>query len=58
VEINLDLCVRAANCVNVCVSELYDLIGGKVVAENFAECIESMMCQDACPTNAILRHFT
>ncbi|MFX1594078.1 MAG: 4Fe-4S dicluster domain-containing protein [Promethearchaeota archaeon] len=56
VEIDLDLCVGAAECVNVCPVEVYELIDGKVVAENIAECTDCMACLDVCPTNAILNH--
>lgn len=57
VEVDLDLCVGAAECVNVCPAEVYDLVDGKVVAENIGECIQCLACQDACPTHAILNHF-
>jgi NAD-dependent dihydropyrimidine dehydrogenase PreA subunit len=56
VEVDLDLCVGAAECVNVCPVEVYDLIDGKVIAESIGECTDCMACQDVCPTNAILRH--
>lgn len=56
VEIDLDLCVGAADCVNGCPVEVYELIDGKVVAENIGECTDCMACLDVCPTNAILNH--
>ncbi|MFW9896961.1 MAG: 4Fe-4S dicluster domain-containing protein [Candidatus Thorarchaeota archaeon] len=56
VEIDLDLCVGAAECVNVCPEEVYELIDGKVVAENIGNCTDCMACLDVCPTNAILNH--
>ena len=56
VEIELDLCVGAADCVDVCPVEVYQLIDGKVVAENIGECTDCMACLDVCPTNAILNH--
>ena len=56
VEIDLDLCVAAAECLNVCPADVYDLVDGKVVAENIGECIACMACQDACPEKAILKH--
>ncbi|TFF99595.1 MAG: ferredoxin family protein [Promethearchaeota archaeon] len=56
VEIDLDLCVGAAECVEVFPVEVYDIENGKVIAENIAECIDCMACQDVCPTNAILNH--
>jgi len=40
----------------VCPVEVYELVDGKVIAENIGECTDCMACQDVCPTNAILRH--
>ncbi len=57
VEIDLDLCTGVAECINVCPAEVYDLIDRKVIAENIGECIQCLACQDACPNNAILKHF-
>ena len=57
VEIDLDRCVGAANCVSGCPADVYSLVNGKVVAKNIIECIECLACQQACPTKAILKHF-
>ena len=56
VEIDLDLCLGAAECVNTCPSEVYSLRDGKVTAENIGECVQCMACQDSCPNNALLNH--
>lgn len=56
VEVDLDLCIGAADCVDVCPVEVYKLVDGKVVADNIGECTDCMACQDICPTNAILNH--
>jgi NAD-dependent dihydropyrimidine dehydrogenase PreA subunit len=56
VEIDLDRCVGAGECVEVCPVEVYELVDGKVIAENIAECTDCMACQDICPTSAILNH--
>lgn len=56
VEIDLDLCIGAGECVKVCPVQVYELIDGKVTAENIGECIDCMACQDICPTEAILTH--
>ncbi len=56
VEIDLDLCVGVAECVDVCPAEVYELVDGKVVANNIGQCTDCMACQDVCPTNAILDH--
>ena len=57
VEVDLDRCMGAARCVSNCPVEVYSLVNGKVVAEDITECIQCLACQDACPTNAILKHF-
>lgn len=57
VEIDLDLCVGAAECVEVCPADVYEVIDGKVSAENIGECIECGACEDVCPNNAILFHW-
>jgi len=56
VEIDLDLCVGAVECINVCPTGVYDLVDGKVIAENIGECIQCMACEGVCPTGAILKH--
>ena len=54
VEVDLDLCVGVAECVEVCPVGVYELFDGKVSAQNIGECIECMACLDICPTKAIL----
>lgn len=56
VEIDLDLCKASGECVSVCPAEVYEIIDGKVNADNISECIECGACQDTCPYNAILSH--
>ena len=56
VEIDLNLCVGAGECVDICPVDVYELIDGKVDATNIGECTDCLACQDICPTNAILNH--
>lgn len=56
VEIDLDLCQGRADCVEVCPSEVYELIESKVDASNIGVCIQCQACIDACPIDAILSH--
>lgn len=57
VEIDLDLCEGAAECVDVCPAEVYEVVDGVVQAGNIGECVECGSCEDACPNDAILGHF-
>ena len=56
VEVDLDLCIGAGECVRVCPVEVYELIDGIVISENIGACTDCSACQDVCPTNAILKH--
>jgi len=58
VKIDLDLCVGAGECVNVCPVNVYELVDGKVKADNIGTCTDCGACQGVCPTNAILKHST
>ena len=57
VEIDLDLCKGVGTCSTVCPVEVYEVIDGKVTAENIGECIQCGACQGVCPHNAILHHW-
>ena len=57
VEIDLDLRNGAGQCVDVCQADVYQVVDGKVKADNIAECVERGACQDVCLSNAILRHW-
>ncbi|MFX0207404.1 MAG: ATP-binding protein [Candidatus Hodarchaeota archaeon] len=56
VLIDLDLCAAAGECVDVCPEGVYDIIDGKVTAENIGLCTECGACEDVCPHAAILEH--
>jgi len=56
VEIDLDLCVGAGECVDVCPVDVYEVVGGKVQAERIEDCTECGLCEGVCHTDAILRH--
>jgi NAD-dependent dihydropyrimidine dehydrogenase PreA subunit len=58
VEIDLDLCNGSGECTNICPVGVYELIDGKVQANNITECIGCGACQDVCPSKAILNHWS
>ena len=47
----------SGECVEVCPAQVYDIIDGKVDADDIKDCIECGACQGACPYEAILNHF-
>ena len=57
VEVDLDLCAGSGECVEVCPAQVYDIIDGKVIADDLTECIQCGACQGVCPYEAILNHF-
>lgn len=57
VEIDLDLCTAAGECVSACPGEVYEIIDGKVRAEAIGDCLECGACEGACPADAILSHW-
>lgn len=56
VEIDLDLCTAAGECVDVCPEDCYVIVDGKVNAKNIGDCTECAACDGVCPTDAILGH--
>jgi len=53
IEIDHDKCGGAGDCVDVCPSEVYEIIEGKSTAPNVEDCIQCCACVDACPVDAI-----
>jgi NAD-dependent dihydropyrimidine dehydrogenase PreA subunit len=49
IEIDYDKCVGAAECVEICPSDVFEII-----APNIDECIECCSCVEVCPEVAIL----
>lgn len=46
-------CTGAAECVNACPVQIFELINGKASAKNIGECIECCACVNVCPHGAI-----
>jgi NAD-dependent dihydropyrimidine dehydrogenase PreA subunit len=53
IKVNYDLCTGAAECVEVCPTDVYELVDEKATAPNIEECTECCLCVDACPEKAI-----
>ena len=53
IKIDYDKCVGAAECVDICPSEVYELVDGKASAPNVDECVECCSCVEVCPEEAI-----
>ena len=53
IKIDYDKCVGAAECVDICPSEVYEIVDGKSVATNVDECTECCSCVEVCPEEAI-----
>ena len=56
VKIDLELCQGAGECVDVCPEEVYEVVEGKVIADNIGACSECAACDGVCPHDAILDH--
>ena len=53
IKIDHDKCIGAADCVDVCPSDVFVIKNGKSYAENVDDCIECCACVTSCPTEAI-----
>ncbi len=53
IRIDYDKCDGCGDCVEICPTEVYELVEGKATAPNIAECIECCACVEACPKGAI-----
>lgn len=51
--IDYEKCTGAGECVTACPVDVFELVDGKAVANNVAECIECCACVSACPNDAI-----
>lgn len=53
IEIDLDKCVGAGECVAVCPADVFELVDGKSTAPRINDCTECCACVDACPSQVI-----
>lgn len=52
-EVDYDKCSGAAVCVDVCPSDVFEIVDGKATAPNIDACVECCACVQNCPENAI-----
>ena len=53
IKVDHDKCIGAGDCVDVCPSDVFELVDGKSTAPNTDDCIECCACVGACPVEAI-----
>lgn len=53
ITVDKDKCVGCGECVDVCPSEVFELVDGKSEPINADECVECCACVEACPEEAI-----
>ena len=55
-SINDDRCIGCEACVDVCPTEVLDLVEHKVRVLRFDDCVQCEQCQNACPTMALVMY--
>lgn len=53
-SINDDRCIGCEACVDVCPTEVLDLVDHKVRVARFSDCVQCEQCANACPTMALV----
>ena len=55
-SINDDRCIGCEACIDVCPTEVLDLVENKVRVLRFKDCIQCEQCMFACPTEALVMY--
>jgi len=55
-SINDDRCIGCEACVDVCPTEVLELVDHKVRVLRFDDCVQCEQCQNACPTMALVMY--
>ncbi len=55
-SINDDRCIGCEACVDVCPTEVLDLVDHKARVARFSDCVQCEQCANACPTQALVMY--
>ena len=55
-SINDDRCIGCEACIDVCPTEVLDLIDHKVRVSRFSDCVQCEQCANSCPTMALVMY--
>ena len=53
IEIDEDKCTGCGECVNICPSEVFEVVSDKSTCPKVDDCSECGVCVDTCPEKAI-----
>lgn len=55
-SINDDRCIGCEACIDVCPTEVLDLVNHKVAVSRFSDCVQCEQCANSCPTQALVMY--
>src|SRR6478672_8889463 len=55
-SINDDRCIGCEACIDVCPTEVLDLINHKARVSRFSDCVQCEQCANSCPTQALVMY--
>jgi thioredoxin reductase (NADPH) len=55
-SINDDRCIGCEACIDVCPTEVLDLVDHKVRVSRFSDCVQCEQCATSCPTQALVMY--
>jgi thioredoxin reductase (NADPH) len=56
-SINDDRCIGCDACVDVCPTDVLELVSNKSRVQRFSDCVQCEQCVHACPTTALVMHY-
>jgi thioredoxin reductase (NADPH) len=55
-SLNNDRCIGCEACIDVCPTEVLDLVDHKVSVARFSDCVQCEQCANVCPTQALVMY--